>query len=182
MKFVKKKSLAKAIALHNPSKKYYDSTRVLLKWGAERQNDSNNIPSPRAENVYKWLEREHRELIEVGFGILSYWIFWGMIYGITASFLKRAFNVSGITTLVYYLIWMMEPVAGLVFGSLFTFEMSKSRNRSRKLWTMILSAAFLVGSSMMFFTYIIPRLLLLLLGGGESGGVHGLLFFILHSQ
>jgi hypothetical protein len=97
-----------------------------------------------------------RSLFKAGPGILSYGLFWGMIYAITASFLKITLNTSG-TKLVYYVTWMMKPVADLIFGWLLTTCMSSPLQNSEKFWKTILSAAFLIGSSMIFFAYI-PRL------------------------
>jgi hypothetical protein len=83
--------------------------------------------------------------------------------------LKITLNASSGTTmlaysgsmLVYYLTWMMEPIAGLVFGCLFTLYISSSQEilaeRRRLFWVMLLSAALLVSSSIIFFVCI-PRL------------------------
>jgi hypothetical protein len=162
LRVVKTPPLATVVALRSPGtkgkvveKNYYRSTS-LLKFGAEvmpEMQDSIHI----TKVPYKIFP-----ICKAGSNILSYGLFWGMIYGITASFLKRTLNASssGIM-LAYYLTWMMEPIAGLVFGWLFTVCISspqeESAKRTRLFWATLLSAALLVGSSMIFFVCI-PRL------------------------
>jgi hypothetical protein len=157
LKVAKTPPLATVVALHSPGtkgkvkeKKYYRSTR-LLKLGGMKLNPSINVRNNPCISIWK-----------AGSGILSYGLFWGMIYGITASFLKRTLNVSSSgTMLAYYLTWMMEPITGLVFGWLFTIWMSSPQmnyiKRTKQFWATLLSVALLVGSSMIFFVCI-PRL------------------------
>jgi hypothetical protein len=99
---------------------------------------------------------------KAGSSILSYGLFWRMIYGITVSFLKRTLNVSSDNTmLAYYLTWIMELIASLVCRWLFTIWMSSAQvnyvKRTRLFWATLLSAALLIRSSMIFFVCI-PRL------------------------
>jgi hypothetical protein len=179
LKVVKRPPVVTVVALRSPGtkgkikeKKYYRSAK-LLKFGSEvtptMQQDSIHI----AEIFFGFFS-----IYKVGSSILSYGLFWGMIYGITASFLKRTLNASSGTMLnassgfmlAYYLTWMMESIAGLVFGWLFTVYISspqeKSAKRTRLFWVMLLSAALLVGSSIIFFLCI-PRL-----GDESSSGIN----------
>jgi hypothetical protein len=157
LKVVKTPPFATVVALRSPGtkgkakeKKYYRSTR-LLKLVGMKLNPSTNVRNKPCISICK-----------AGSGILSYGLFWGMIYGITASFLRRTLNASSSgTMLAYYLTWMMEPITGLVFGWLFTICMSNpqmnSIKRIRQFWATLLSVAPLVGFSMIFFVCI-PRL------------------------
>jgi hypothetical protein len=161
LKVVKTRPLATVVSLRSPStkgkvkeKKYYRSTS-LLKFGSEETSSAQD----RKKIV---VPHKLSSICKVSSSILSYELFWGIIYGITVSFLKRSLNASsGTTMLGYYLTWMMEPIAGLIFGCLFTIWMSSpqevSVKHTRQFWVMLLSAAFLVSSSMIFFIYI-PRL------------------------
>jgi hypothetical protein len=157
LKVVKTPPFATVVALRSPGtkgkakeKKYYRSTR-LLKLVGMKLNPSTNVRNKPCISICK-----------AGSGILSYGLFWGMIYGITASFLRRTLNASSSgTMLAYYLTWMMEPITGLVFGWLFTIWMSSPQmnyiKRTKQFWATLLSVALLVGSSMIFFVCI-PRL------------------------
>jgi hypothetical protein len=173
--------LATVVALRSPrtkgkmkEKKCYRSIR-LLKLGTMEPIEANNSmnleghliePAGPAESL-KPIRRmfsvnPYISICKAGSGILPYGLFWGMIYGITVSFLKRTLNASSDNTmLAYYLTWIMEPIASLVCGCLFTIWMSSAEEisvkRTRLFWATLLSAALLVGSSMIFFAWI-PRL------------------------
>jgi hypothetical protein len=167
LKVVKTPPLATVIALRSPGtkgkvkeKKYHRSTS-LLKFGSEETLST---------QTYTVIPYEISSIGKAVSSILSYGLFWGMIHGITASFLKRTLNASSDNTmLAYYLTWIMEPIASLVCGCLFTICMSSAQEisvkRTRLFWATLLSAALLVGSSMIFFAYI-PRL-----GENESSDV-----------
>jgi hypothetical protein len=164
LKVVKTPPLTTVVALRSPGMKgkvkenmYYRSAK-LLKFGAATEDEKR--PAEHFE------DNTCRPNYKTGSGILSYGLFWGMIYGITASFLKTTLlNTSSDNTMLayYYLTWMMEPIAGLVFGCLFTVCISScpqvkfSTQRIRLFWATLLSAALLVGSSMIFFAWI-PKL------------------------
>jgi hypothetical protein len=180
LKVVKTPPLATVVALRSPGtkgkveeKKYHRSIS-LLKFGSEVTSS--------AQTFTKILTRYKCSSIwKACSSILSYGLFWGIIYGITVSFLKRSLNASSGTTtttimLAYYLTWMMEPIASLIFGCLFAIWMSNPQKNSatltRQFWATLLSAALLVGSSVIFFVYI-PRL------GDESSEVEIILSTIL---
>jgi hypothetical protein len=141
--------LATIVALRSPGtkgkveeKKYHRSTR-LLKFGSEERSSA---------QTYTAIPHEISSIWKAVSSILSYGLFWGMIYGITASFLKMTLNASSRTTtmLAYYLTWMMEPIAGLIFGCLFTICISSPQKNLAKhtklFWATLLSAALLVSS------------------------------------
>jgi hypothetical protein len=130
-------------------KMYHRHSTRLLKFGLQK--------TPRMkECLYKFFP-----ICKAGSSILSYGLFWGIIYGITAPFLKITLNASssGTTTLVYYyLTWLMEPMAGLVFGCLSIVYISSPQVRSPKrtglFWATLVSAALLFSSSILFFVCI----------------------------
>jgi predicted secreted protein len=166
LKVVKTPPLATVVSLRSSprakgkvkEKKYYRSTKPLkFRVGA--------MPTMQTSFQTIMIPYKFTSICKACSSILSYGLFWGIIYGITASFLKLTLNVSSGTTtttmLGYYLTWMMEPISGLIFGCLFTIWISSPQENSVKLtrqfWARLLSAAPLVGSSMIFFICI-PRL------------------------
>jgi hypothetical protein len=103
LKVLKKPPLTTVVALRSPGtkgkveEKKYPRSASLLKFGSEEMSSTNTFAQLFIKIIR--ISYEFSSIFKAGSSVLSYGLFWGMIYGITASFLKRTLNASSGTML-----------------------------------------------------------------------------------